>query len=74
MSNLAASVMDFSAVTISSRSRWGPNDLREDLRDLILQICADKKDLVFRVSESKIKHDEWLQDITTMIVTGELLY
>lgn len=70
LSRLAASIMEYSTITISTRSRWGPNDIREDLRDLILKICADRKDLVFRISEYKIKHEEWLQDITSVIATG----
>ena len=65
--------MEYSTVTISTRSRWSPNDAREDLRDLILKICADRKDLVFRISECKIKHEEWLQDITSIIATGKLM-
>lgn len=67
-------MMDYSTTTVSDSSRCGPNDLREELRDLILQTCADKKDLVFRISECRIKHEEWLQDITSMITTGQTLH
>ncbi|KAL8445804.1 hypothetical protein Emed_005360 [Eimeria media] len=58
--------------TVSCSPRCGQDDLREDLKSLILQTCADKKDVVFRISDSSIKHEEWLQDIASIISTGEV--
>ncbi|KAL8438977.1 hypothetical protein Efla_006922 [Eimeria flavescens] len=69
---LAASMMDYNTAALPCTPRCGPDGLREDLRDLIVQTCADKKDVVFRIPECKIKYEEWLQDIASIICTGEI--
>ncbi|OEH75824.1 hypothetical protein cyc_04028 [Cyclospora cayetanensis] len=72
LSRLATAIMDYTDVTMSTISHYGPKDLQEYLRDIIIQICTGKRDFVFRISESSVKYDEWFQDITSIIATGEI--
>ncbi|KAL8435557.1 hypothetical protein ACSSS7_002402 [Eimeria intestinalis] len=70
LTRLAAFIMEYNITAMSCSPRCGPDDLREDLRSLILQMCADKKDVMFRISDSSLKHEEWLQDIASITSTG----
>lgn len=72
LARLAAFVSEVNVAGIpADLGRSGPNDLREHLREVVMRICTDRKDVAFLASQGQIKNECWLSDIASLMNAGK---
>lgn len=69
---LAASISDAQLFTIEVTKAYGVNEWREDIKKLLLSAGINSKPVVFLFSDAQAKEEAFVEDINSMLNTGEL--
>lgn len=69
---LATSMCDYALYTIEMTRNYGPTEWRDDLRSLLLTAGCEGKSTVFLLSDSQIKDESFLEDLSMLLNTGDV--
>lgn len=69
---LAASINDAELFQVEVTRAYGFNEWREDMKKLVLHAGIDSKTTVFLFSDSQAKDEAFIEDINSMLNTGDL--
>ncbi|CBZ53336.1 GI17927, related [Neospora caninum Liverpool] len=72
LTHIAAHVVDETLYTIHASSRYGAADFRQDLKRVLQNLASDKKPVVFLLADSQIRHEQFLEDLVSLMVAGEI--
>lgn len=71
---LAAHIMDFELFQIELTQHFSINNWNEFLKNMILRISYNEQNGVFIISDSQLIYDQFLDDITELVQSGEILH
>ncbi|XP_014215495.1 dynein heavy chain 3, axonemal [Copidosoma floridanum] len=69
---LAASMCDYALYTIEMTRSYGLSEWRDDLKNLLRRAGCDGKPTVFLLSDSQIKDESFLEDLSMLLNTGDV--
>ncbi|XP_008202999.3 dynein heavy chain 3, axonemal [Nasonia vitripennis] len=69
---LAASMCDYVLHTIEMMRSYGQSEWRDDLKSLLLKAGCEGKPIVFLLSDTQIKDESFLEDLSMLLNTGDV--
>ncbi|KFH17496.1 ATPase family associated with various cellular activities (AAA) domain-containing protein [Toxoplasma gondii MAS] len=72
LAHLAAHIAETPLYSIRASSRYSPADFREDLKRVLRSLAADGKPIVFLLADSQIRDEQFLEDLVSLMVAGEV--
>eukprot|EP00762_Andalucia_godoyi_P000666 ANDGO_05308.mRNA.1 Dynein-1-beta heavy chain len=72
LTRLAAFVANFKCFSIEIAKNYGKNEFREDLKRLLLDAGCGDNPIVFLFSDTQIVKESFLEDINSILNTGEV--
>ncbi|KYK67573.1 ATPase family associated with various cellular activities (AAA) domain-containing protein, partial [Toxoplasma gondii TgCatPRC2] len=72
LAHLAAHIAETPLYSIRASSRYSPADFREDLKRVLRSLAADGKPVVFLLADSQIRDEQFLEDLVSLMVAGEV--
>jgi len=72
LSRLAATIMNSSFFTAEMTKAYGISDWRDDMKTILRESGGKGKDTVFYFSETQVKEELFLQDIDSLLNSGEV--
>ncbi|KEP63814.1 UNVERIFIED_CONTAM: ATPase family associated with various cellular activities (AAA) domain-containing protein [Hammondia hammondi] len=72
VAHLAAHVAEKPLYSIRASSWYSPADFREDLKRVLRSLAADGKPVVFLLADSQIRDEQFLEDLVSLMVAGEV--
>nr|CAJ2469593.1 unnamed protein product [Leishmania braziliensis] len=69
---LAACMMNMDVQTVHIARNYGIAEFRDEVRKVLLDSGARGKEVVFLISDSQLVHSEMLEDISSLLNTGEV--
>lgn len=69
---LAASMCDYVLHTIEMMRSYGQSEWRDDLKALLLKAGCEGKPIVFLLSDTQIKDESFLEDLSMLLNTGDV--
>lgn len=72
LTKLAASVMEYEVKQIELTRSYSMDDWKDDLRTILIMAGAQGRDTVFLFSDNQIKHEGFLEDINSILNSGDV--
>ncbi|XP_023289368.1 dynein heavy chain 7, axonemal-like, partial [Orussus abietinus] len=72
LTKLAAHIMDYEVFQIELSQQYGPNEWHEDLKTFLRRSAASDLHSVFLFSDTQIKSETFLEDISNLLNSGEV--
>lgn len=72
VTKLATSMAEYVLYQIEMTRSYGITEWREDLKTLLLRAGADGKATVFLLSDTQIKSESYLEDLSMILNTGDV--
>lgn len=69
---LATSIAEYILYTIEMTRTYGMSEWRDDLKALLLRAGSDGKPTVFLLSDTQIKNESFLEDLSMILNTGDV--
>lgn len=69
---LAAHIADYEVFTIEISRNYSATDWRDDMKRLLLKTGLDGKPTVFLFSDTQIKMESFMEDISMLLNSGDL--
>lgn len=69
---MAAFVADFNLFQVQISKSYGMTEWRDDMRKLLMSAGCDDKNMVFLFPDTQIANENFLEDVSSMLNTGEV--
>ncbi|CAH8492971.1 unnamed protein product, partial [Dicrocoelium dendriticum] len=69
---LATHINDHDLFVIEITRSYGVNEWREDLKRLLLKTGCDGRSTVFLISDTQLKHESFMEDISMLLNSGDV--